>query len=205
MSVNRIQSTLLFALVALALAVSCKSPEYVRDTDRPDLDDRAMSLRLDRKDLDRLYAENAEKLIASKVVKEWDHRAAMGKPVAVAVFPMRNGTSEHIGASLDALLSKFETDLVNQSSAEVVSRENQADLIAEIKRVQAEAYDPARLVKYGRQIGAQYFLTGKVYDVAERVSDERRVQYFMFVQVLDVETGAVRFQNEASVTKGLVR
>jgi hypothetical protein len=129
----------------------------------------------------------------------------MNERVVVAVFPMRNETSEHIEKSLDALLSKFETDLVNDTSVTIVSRENQPDLIAEIKRVQAEAYDPARLVEYGRQLKAQYFVTGKVYGVTERVEDERRVQYFMFVQVLDVETGAVRFQNEAKVTKGLVR
>jgi PBP1b-binding outer membrane lipoprotein LpoB len=118
---------------------------------------------------------------------------------------MRNETSEHIGAQLDTLLSKFETDLVNQTPADVVSHENQPELIAEIKRQQSSAYDPQRLSQYGRQLGAQYFVTGKVYDVSERVRDERRVQYFMFVQVLNVETGKIEFQNESSLTKALVR
>ena len=48
-------------------------------------------------------------------------------------------------------------------------------------------------------------MTGKVYDVAERVKNEKRVQYFMFVQVLDVQTGAIKFQNEAKITKGLMK
>lgn len=205
MNGHRIFLGLFLALAALLLPVACSSPEYVRDTDRPDLDERSMSLRLDRKDLERLYDENARKLIDSKIAKEWDRQAALDKRAVVAVFPMRNETSEHIEKSLDALLSKFETDLVNESSAEIVSRENQPDLVAEIRRVQADAYDPSRLIKYGRQLGARYFVTGKVYGVTERVEDERRVQYFMFVQVLDVETGSIKFQNEARVTKGLVR
>ena len=47
-------------------------------------------------------------------------------------------------------------------------------------------------------------LDGKVYSTDERQSGERRVQYFMFIQVLDVETGEVLFQRKTSVTKALI-
>lgn len=196
----------LFLIVVASLTVSaCGKPQYVRDTEEPRIDDYTMSLRLDREDLNRLYEENAKKLMSSSIVKQWERTAASATPPVVAIFPMRNETSEHIEQGLDALLSKFETDLVNGSAADVVSHENQPDLIAEVKRQQADAYDPQRLAQYGRQLGAQYFVTGKVYDVAERVKKERRVQYFMFVQVIDVETGAIKFQNESEITKALIR
>lgn len=193
---------LLSALLILTLLIpGCGRPKYVRDTDEPRIDEYTMSLRFDRADLDRLYAENIDALLGSAVVRRWDR----GAPPVVAIFPMRNETSEHIGPSLNALLSKFETDLVNQTNASVVSYENQPELLAEIRRQQSDAYDPSRLARYGRQLGAQYFVTGKVYDVAERVRDQRRVQYFMFVQVIEVETGQIHFQNESSLTKGLLR
>ncbi len=188
-----------------ASAIGCGKPQYVRDTEEPRLDDYTMSLRLDREDLNRLYEENAKKLLASNVVQQWERTAATGTAPVVAIFPMRNETSEHIEQGLDALLSKFETDLVNDSAADVVSHENQPDLIAEVKRQQSEAYDPTRLAEFGRQLGAQYFVTGKVYDVAERAGKERRVQYFMFVQVIEVATGAIKFQNESEISKGLIR
>lgn len=193
-------------VLACSVAIAaCGKPQYVRDTDEPRIDDYTMSLRLDREDLNRLYDENAKKLLSSSIAKQWERTAVTSAPPVVAIFPMRNETSEHIEQGLDALLSKFETDLVNQSAADVVSHENQPDLIAEIKRQQSEVYDPARLAEYGRQLGAQYFVTGKVYDVAERVKAEKRVQYFMFVQVIDVSTGAIKFQNESEITKGLIR
>ena len=192
-------------LVALSGVIGCSKPQYVRDTEKEDIDEYTMSLRFDRKDLDRLYEENMKAMLSSSVTKMWERQAASGDAPVVAVFPMRNETSEHISNSLDALLSKFETDLVNKTAADVVSHENQPELIAEIKRQQSDAYDPARLSQYGRQLGAQYFVTGKVYDVAERVENEKRVQYFMFVQVLDVETGAIKFQNESKITKGLMK
>lgn len=189
----------------LGLSIGCAKPQYVRDTEMTDIDEYTMSLRFDRKDIDRLYKENIDKMLSARLMGDWDRQAASGNAPIVAIFPMRNETTEHVGKSLDALLSKFETDLVNNSAADVVSHENQPDLIAEVKRQQSAAYNPQRLAAYGKQLGAQYFVTGKVYDVAEQVGSERRVQYFMFVQVLEVETGAIKFQNEAALTKGLMK
>ena len=192
-------------LAASLLLLSACSPTYVRDTEEPNLDNYTMSLRFDRKDLDRLYADNIKKMLSSGIAKTWERQSALGNAPVVAVFPMRNETSEHISPQLDTLLSKFETDLVNKTPVDVISHERQPQLIAEIKRQQSSAYNPQRLASYGKQLGAQYFVTGKVYDVAERIKDERRVQYFMFVQVIQVETGAIKFQNESKLTKGLIR
>lgn len=197
--------TVILIATLLGGALGCGGePTYVRDTEVGNLDEYTMSLRFDREDLDRLYAENSDVLMASAIIKTWERQAST-KPAVVAVFPIRNETSEHIEPQLDALLSRIETDLVNKSSADVVSHENQPDLIAEIKAQQSEVYDPSRMAAYGKQLGAQFFITGKVYDSAERVGDERRVQYFMFLQVIDVSTGAIKFQNESGLTKGLIR
>lgn len=192
---------LLLSVLLIATLSACGSPQYVRDTEEPRLDEYTMSLRFDREDLNRLYKENIDQLMRSSIVRQWDR----GDSPVVAIFPMRNETSEHIGPQLDTLLSKFETDLVNQTAASVVSWESQPDLLNEVRRQQSDAYDPTRLAAYGRQLGAQYFVTGKVYDVADRDEDERRVQYFMFVQVINVSTGQIHFQNESAITKGLIR
>ena len=139
----------------------------------------------------------------SAIVAQWRSQAT-STPSVVAVLPFRNETSEHIGGALDALLSRIETDLINQSGADVVSHENQGTLLQELQAQGSDAFDPGRVAAYGQQLGAQYFVTGKVYDSAERVDDERRVQYFMFVQVLDIATGAIKFQHESELTKGLI-
>lgn len=185
-----------------AALVGCK-PQYVRGEDKKDLDDPAMSMRLDRKDIEKLYDETVDAMMNSSIIDQWDRQAAKGTAPVVAIFPMHNETGQDL--QLDALLSKFETDLVNQSAADVVSHENQPELIAEVKRQQSDAYNPRRLASYGEQLGAQYFVTGKVHGVREEVRGEKRQQYFMFVQIIEVATGAVKFQNEAEVTKGYVK
>ena len=183
------------------MAVACGQPKYVRDTDEPRLDEYTMSLRFDRRDLERLYEDNIHHLLNSSIARQWDR----GSEPNVAVFPMRNETSEHIDSQLDTLLTKFETDLVNRTNVRVISHRDQPELIDEVRRQQNDAYDPQAIAHYGRQMGAQYFITGRVYDVADRIDDQRRVQYFLFVQVINVETGQIHFQHESGITKGLIR
>lgn len=205
---NTLSRTLSKSLVALyflaafgLILAGCAKPQYVRDTEEPRLDDHTMSLRFDREDLDRLYEDNIHELLNSRVVRTWDR----GDNPNVAIFPFRNETSEHIDSQLDTLLSKFETDLVNRTAVDVISHSDQEELIDEVRRQQAEEYNPQEIAQYGRQMGAQYFVTGRVYDVSERIDDERRVQYFLFVQVIEVETSKIHYQHETKLTKGLVR
>ena len=159
----------------LSFSLGC-GPTYVRDTDVDDLDETAMSTGLDRKDLDRLFAENLESLFGSKLASAWA-QSANTSMATVAIEPFVNETSEHIDSQLEALLSKLETQLVNGGDVAVLE-------------------DPAR---------AQFLITGKAYDSAEKTSDARRVQYFLFMKVVDTETGAVRWQNEAALTKALLK
>ncbi len=191
------------AALAVWTGLGCGA-QHARGSDNPELDEMTMSLRFDRKDLGELYRENIDKLMDSSIVEQWRQEAQGGDPPVVAIFPIRNETSEHIREPLDSLLSKFQTDLVNRTPVDVISRGRQDEMITEIKRQQAAAYDPERLAEYGRQLGAQYYVTGKVYDVAERTEGERRVQYFLFIQVLEVETGRIKFQTESGLSKGLL-
>lgn len=196
----------LASIVALtaSLAACSGSPAYVRGSDKPDIDEYAMSTGLDKRDLENLFAQNSKSLLESGAMRRWREMSREGKEPRLAIFPVKNETSEHVDSQLQALLSKFETDLVNSGYVTVVSYENQTALVEEIKKQQSAAFDPDNAAQLGRQLGVQYFVTGKIYDSAEKTGGERRVQYFLFMQAIEVETGAIRWQNEANLTKGLV-
>lgn len=195
--------TYLALLVSTALLPAC-GPSYVRGSEMPELDEYAMSTGFDKRDLETLFNKNQKSLMASGAMRRWKDAARSGKELQVAIFPVKNETSEHIDSELAALLSKFETTLVNSGEVTVISRERQRDLIEELRLQQGAAFDPDKAAQLGRQLGAHYFITGKIYSASEKSGDERRVQYFLFMQAIEVETGAVRWQNEANLTKGLV-
>lgn len=192
-------------LLTLTLALSiplagCGGPRAVRGEDVEGLDDQAMGTGLDRRDLAKLKAENVAALENSAAVKRWESE---GSPT-LAVLPFRNETSEHIDSALDALLSDIETDLINAGHVRLISLSQQQDLMAQIKKQQGDGFDQGQATQWGKQLSVRYIITGKVFTTDERLNDERRVQYYMFMQVLDVENGQILFQNKAALTKAIL-
>lgn len=190
----------LLCAVAMGAACSSGASSYNRGED-PTLDDPAMSTAFDRRDLEHLFQKNITNLMSSRFMNSI---GSVNPRPTVAILPFLNDTSEHIGPSLQALLSKMETTFVNDGRLVPVAAERRDEILSELHLQQGGAFDPVRAAQLGRQLGAHYFITGKVYDVAERTSDMRRVQYFLFMQVINVETGVIEWQQEAAVTKALV-
>jgi len=188
----------LTAAAALLLASACSHHEVVRGSQDPGIDQPAMSTGLDKDDIQRMLSDNLNNLRTSPVMEKW--RAAGGKD-KVAVFPFINETTEHIDPQLGAILSEAETWLVDAGTVTVISRERQNQMIAEVEGATSPVFNPAHAAQYGRQLGANYFITGKVQAADERSADARRIQYFFFMQVIEVETSAIRWQHKAYVTK----
>ena len=190
-------------LVTITLAaVGCSSsPVVVRGQQVEGIDQEAFGTGLDKWDLQKLMHENMKAFDQSAVLKRW---RAEGRP-SVSVMPIRNETSEHIEGPLQALVSDIETLLINNGEVRVISLERQPEIMDEIRRQYAGGFDPTNMARWGKQVGARYFFTGKVFTADERLADERRVQYFMYLQVIDVETGDILFQNKSELTKAIVQ
>ncbi len=189
-------------LVVVFAAVGCHKPQAVRGSDTPGLDYQAMGTGLDRRDLSQMLRENLEAMKNSRVYQVW---AGEDRP-PVTVLPIQNETTEHIDSALGALITEIETQLLNTAPVRVVSLESQKSLMEEIQRQQHSqgAFDPSQVASWGKQLGARYVITGKVFSTDERAPNARRVQYFLFIRVVSVETGEVMFQNQAAVTKAIL-
>lgn len=189
---------------SLAVAAGC-APQAMRGgpgTANPELDRPAMSVTLDRDDITYMVADYLERLEASRF---WQQEIVGGMQPVVAIWPIQNATSQHLDDQMLTLLSSIETALVNTGQVSVVDRSRQAELAREIGIQQGAAYDPASAQRLGRQLGAKYFFTGKITSVDEKLSSLRRVQYSLFLQVLEIETGLIKFQNEVTRTKAVKR
>ena len=189
---------LFVGLVALS---ACAKPRAVRGAEEPGIDNPAFGTSLDRRDLQKMLNENLSVLWRSPVIQRWQ---AENRPT-LSILAIRNETSEHIDSALQSLISDFETQLINSGHVRVISLENQPRLMEEIRKQHAGGFDPAQVARWGRQLGVRYVITGKVFGIDERAANARRVQYALFMQILDVETSEVLFQNKAIETKAIVR
>ncbi|MDH3201352.1 MAG: penicillin-binding protein activator LpoB [Myxococcales bacterium] len=159
-----------------------------------------MSTSLDRKDLEQALKVSMETLRTSGVMARW---ASENQP-NVGVLPIRNETSEHIGSALDALMTEIESQLINFAPVRVVSLDTQDALMDEIRHQQQSGFDQTQIARWGKQLGVRYIVTGKVFSSDERTEKARRVQYYLFIRVVSVETGEILFQNQAPITKAII-
>ena len=200
---HRSIATLLALVPLAALSAGCGGGvAIVRGSQVEGLDDQAMSTGMDKRDIQQALHENLKSMMTSPTANGWaqDH----SRPT-VAIYPLANETSEHIDGQLNALLSDVETYLVETSLVTVVSVERQQQMIAEVEKQHGGGFDPRHVADYNRQLGAKYYVTGKVFTADERAFGERRVQYFMFMQLIEVATSAVVWQHKVEFTKAIIR
>jgi TolB-like protein len=190
------------SLLIGSLACAPRAMRGGEGTANPDLDAPALSVTIDREDINYLVADYLKRLEASKF---WQKVESARRPPLVAIWPILNASSQHIDDQMLTLLSSIETALVNTGSVRVVARSSQEALAREVGMQHGAAFDPATARSLGRQLGAQYYFTGKVTSVDEKLQKLRRVQYSLFLQVLEVETGLIEFQNEVTRSKAVQR
>ena len=188
------------SLVSLAVVLGGCGPSYVRGSQDPSVDNAAMSTGLDKDDIQRMLSENLNHLRTSPIMDLWrSHRSQD----TVSIFPFQNDTTEHLEPQLQAILGEAETWLVEANVVTMVSRERQNQMIAEVEGQQHAAFNQAHVAQYAKQLGVKYFVTGKVSANDERAESARRVQYTFFMQVIEVETGVIRWQHKSYVTKAV--
>jgi PBP1b-binding outer membrane lipoprotein LpoB len=193
------RSWLAFSLVsALLITQGACGPTYVRGSQDPSIDNPAMSTGLDKDDIQRMLSENLNNMRSAPMMDIWrSHRSQD----TVAIFPFQNDTTEHLEPQLQAILGEAETWLVEANVVTMVSRERQNQMVAEVEGQQHPVFNHAHVAQYGRQLGVKYFITGKVSANDERSDSARRVQYTFFMQIIEVETGVIRWQHKSYVTK----
>jgi PBP1b-binding outer membrane lipoprotein LpoB len=192
-------SVSLVSLGALALAACGSDKEYVRGSQDPSIDNPALSTGLDKDDIQRALNILLNKMRVSRVMDRW--RVQDRGEATVAVAPFNNETSEHIDPMLDAMLAETEHWLVNAGTVHVISHERQLQMIRETEGTQHPIFNSATIPKYGRQMGVRYFITGKVGGADERTEDVHRVQYLLYMQVIETETSELVFDEKAEITK----
>jgi hypothetical protein len=182
------------------------APAYVRGSDLPSSTRPRCPPASTRRDLERLFDQNIKSLLSSGRCALEGRLAKDGKDVTGRHLPRqeRDQRAHRRPAQRAALQVR------NRARQQRLRHGHQPRapdaLVEELQAYQqSAAFDPDKAAQLGRQLGAQYFVTGKIYDSAEKSGGERRVQYFFFMQAIDVETGAVRWQNEANLTKGLIK
>lgn len=187
---------LLIGLAAL-LAASCGKKVTRVDT-RSDID---LSGRWNDGDSRRVADAMIEDVLSFPWIE--DFRAAHNneKPIVIA-YGVKNRTAEHINTQL--FMNDLRRAFIRSGRVRVVAdRDQRADIRDERAEQQTGLTEAPAAI--GKELGANYVLTGVLNDTRDREGDEAVIFYQADMDLIDVETSEVIWTNTKKIKKFIER
>ncbi len=154
---------------------------------------KPLDAKYDQQDLLSLAEKTAREIISHPFPKN-----STDKPL-VAELGIKNRTKSHLDTK--ALADTLTTKLMNNTSLRFVNTSRRNELLREQGYQLANATEEKR-VQVGKQLGADYMLTGSLTEIEKnsprqvRVSEKKDVFYQLTVEITDLETGVIELRKQ---------
>ncbi|ACN16809.1 conserved hypothetical protein [Desulforapulum autotrophicum HRM2] len=126
------------------------------------------------------------------------------KPILI-VYPVVNETSEHI--STGGITDEIRMKLIQSGKFRFIN-ETQRKNIQKETRYQSRGYvDPSMRVDQGRQLGADYILSGTLRSIKKdqprqwRLNKSERIYYSLDMTLTDLTTGEIVYADQAELAR----
>lgn len=121
------------------------------------------------------------------------------RPV-VFVETVRNKTSEHIDT--ESLTDTISTRLLRSGRFQFVDRTRIDAIQTELDyQHRSGMVDPSRTVALGRQVGAEFMLSGNLASINKRAGSARDVYMKLTLSLINLRTGLIEWQDEKEIRK----
>jgi uncharacterized protein (TIGR02722 family) len=152
--------------------------------------------------LDDKYNEADMQQMADTVIKAMvscPYVANSQKPPVVIVEKVQNRTEEHIDTV--SLTDKIRTSLIKSGKVRFVNKEARATLDEEYDYNEGANVDPVRAHKRGKQIGADYILSGALATNVQQVGNDKFVYYKLTMNLTNLDTSTIDCTEEREIRK----
>ena len=185
----------LLLIVPLALLfTSCGSKEFSQGK----YDDMSEERLLDDK-----FNETDMRMIADTMIKSLTESAVIAgakKPPVVLVTMVKNRSQEHI--DMKSMTDKIRVALIKSGKFRFTEKETRGEMAEETDYQNKSGFvDPATARKKGKQIGANFFLTGEITDRVQEVGNKKYVYYKCTFNLVDIQTGLIDWTDEKEIRK----
>lgn len=125
-------------------------------------------------------------------------RGEAQQPV-ILVGGVRNQSMEHI--NVDVFMSEIERSLLNSGEFRIASGGRERDEIRDERRDQTIFASPETAAQFGREVGADYVMTGTVNSIEDQEGDTRAVFYQVNIELIDVESALKVWMGSTEIKK----
>lgn len=190
------RKTLIALFAAVLLLAACGTREVTRtDTDTVT-------------DLSGRWNDTDARIVADSIVDQclaagWlSMRAPEQRVIEVPVIVVggvRNQSIEHI--NVDVFMSEIERSLLNSGRFRIAAGGREREEVRDERRDQTVFASPETAAQFGREIGADYVMTGTVNSIEDQEGDTRAVFYQVNIELIDVETALKVWMGSTEIKK----
>lgn len=185
---------LIVGFFVLGSLSGCGSRQFTQGKYDDLTEDRLLDDKFNESDMRQIAETMVKSLSESRVVTE------NKKAPVVLVTLVKNRASEHI--DMKSMTDKIRTALIKSGKFRFTEKEAREELSGETQYQNESGYvDAATARKKGKQIGAQYFLTGEVADRVQEVGSKKYVYYKATFNLINIETGIIDWTDEKEIRK----
>jgi penicillin-binding protein activator len=191
----RIQAFLaLIAPLAFLFFTACAEKQFTQGSYDDISQDRLLDDKFNDADMRKIADTMIKSLTESAVVRE------AKKPPVVLVTLVKNRTAEHI--DMKSMTDKIRTAVIKSGRFRFTDKEVRNEMADEIEYQSASGYvDPEHARKKGKQIGADYFLTGEITDRVQEVGNKKYVYYKATFNLVNIQSGILDWTDEHEMRK----
>ena len=126
------------------------------------------------------------------------------KPILI-VYPVVNETSEHISTS--GITDEIRMKLLNSGKVRFINEHQRENIMKEISYQNQGFVDPALRVEQGRQLGADYIMSGTLRSIKKkqpkqwRLNKKERIYYSLDLTMTDLKTGEIVYADQAELAR----
>jgi penicillin-binding protein activator len=173
---------------------ACGSKQFTQGKYDDMSEERLLDDKFNESDMRQMADTMVKSLTESLVIRE-----SKSRPV-VLVTLVKNRTQEHI--DMKSMTDKIKVALIKSGRFRFTEKEVRDEIAGETEYQKGSGYvDPSTARQKGKQIGAQYFLTGEITDRVQEVGDKKYVYYKTTFNLVNIETGLLDWSDEKELRK----
>ena len=181
---------LLTILLVLVFSTSCGTKVQYGDPDAVE----TLTVDFGSTDLQMIAAKMVQSMLSSPLIQE------QNRPV-IQVATVKNKTSEHIDTQ--AITDKIRTTMIQSGKVRFSAAESREEVLRELEYQRGSGYVDAQTRKQvGKQVGADYLLTGEISSISKQKGNTRDMYFKMNMNLVNLETGLIDWADEKEIRKG---
>lgn len=149
--------------------------------------------------------KTAEHMVKELLEGGWltDYTARSGKRPKVIITELENKTSEHIDT--EWLTNAVRSQLINSRKVRFLNNKERDTILAELKHQNSKFVDAASAKKIGKQLGADYILSGTLSSIVSQDGDYKTVTYQTDLNLTNIQTSEIEWNGFKKIKKAFMR